>query len=254
MEIGFSTLSLFMKSYEEICEIATSNNFKMIEILSEGPYNPYNLLENKYLLEPLYSYDLDINIHGPNIDLNLASLNDGIRNESIKQIKKTIDLAREIDANFITIHPGQVGRREKRIRDMAIENSKNSIKECVEYGENVSCELSVENMPNNFKFLGTTPEELEEIADFSNCKITIDSGHANTCENTEEFFNMKNISYFHLHDNNGDKDTHLPLGEGNLDLNLLKKVKKGSIELDNFNNILKSREVILDILNIKNQS
>ena len=251
MEIGFSTLSLFMKSFDEICEIATTNNFKMIELLSEGPYNPENLLENKYLLEPFYSYDLELNIHGPNIDLNLASLNDGIRNESIRQIKRTLDLASEINANFITIHPGQVGRRETRIRDMAIYNSKNSIKECVEYGENLSCEISVENMPNNFKFLGTSVSELSEIAKFAGCKVTIDSGHANTCENTGDFFNMENISYFHLHDNNGDKDTHLPLGCGNLDLNLLKKVKKGSIELDNFDNILKSRNIITEFLKNK---
>ena len=59
---------------------------------------------------------------------------------------------------------------------------------------------------------------------------------------------MKKISYCHLNDNLGDKDAHLPLGEGSLDLNVLKRIDKGIIELNNFDNILKSKEVISKVL------
>ena len=62
---------------------------------------------------------------------------------------------------------------------------------------------------------------------------------------------LKNISYCHLNDNNGIKDQHITLGEGTLDLELLKKVKKGIIELNNFDNILKSKKVIESLF--KNQ-
>ncbi|WP_409200169.1 sugar phosphate isomerase/epimerase family protein [Methanobrevibacter sp. DSM 116169] len=247
MKFGFSTLSLFMKSFDEICKIAIENNFEMIEILGDGPYNPNNLLSNKELLEPLFSYDLEINIHAPTVDLNLASLNEGIKKESIRQIKQTLDLGDYIGANFITVHPGQIGRSDERFRKVAIEYSIDSIKECVEYGENLKTKISVENMPNNFKFLGTTPHELETISNKTNSHITIDTGHCNTCPNTPGFFNLDNISYFHIHDNNGDKDQHLVLGEGNLDLNLLKKVKIGSIELNNFENVLKSKKVLKNL-------
>lgn len=248
MKLGFSTLSLFMKSFDEICQIATDNGFEIIELLSEGPYNPKNLLNNKKFLEPLFSYNLDIYIHGPSVDLNLASLNEGIRKESIKQIKETIDLASFIDADFITIHPGHVGRFEKRIKDIATSYSIESIKECIDYSNDFNVGISVENMPYKKKFLGTTPKELETIAKKSNSYLTIDTGHANTCLDTEEFFNLKNISYFHLNDNNGIKDQHLVLGEGTLDLNLLKKVKCGIIELNDFRNVLKSKKVIESIL------
>ena len=40
----------------------------------------------------------------------------------------------------------------------------------------------------------------------------------------------------------------ITLGEGTLDLNLLKKVDKGIIELNNFDNVLKSKEVIKNLL------
>ena len=63
-----------------------------------------------------------------------------------------------------------------------------------------------------------------------------------------EDVDLKNISYCHLNDNNGVKDQHITLGEGTLDLNLLKKVDKGIIELNNFDNVLKSKEVIKNLL------
>ena len=66
----------------------------------------------------------------------------------------------------------------------------------------------------------------------------------NTCGNLEEMLNLKNISYCHLNDNDGVKDQHITLGEGTLDLNLLKKIDTAIIELNNFDNVLKSKEVI----------
>ena len=48
----------------------------------------------------------------------------------------------------------------------------------------------------------------------------------------------------YLNDNDGVKDQHIPLGDGTLDLELLKKVKRGIIELNDFDNVLKSKKVI----------
>ena len=56
--------------------------------------------------------------------------------------------------------------------------------------------------------------------------------------------NLKNISYCHLNDNDGKKDQHIALGDGTMDLKLLKKIDTAIIELNNFDNILKSQEVI----------
>lgn len=60
----------------------------------------------------------------------------------------------------------------------------------------------------------------------------------------ENFFDLNNIIYYHIHDNNGKKDQHLVLKEGNLDLNLLKKVNNGIIELNKYENVLKTKNII----------
>lgn len=247
MNLGFSTLSLFMKSIDDMLSTAVDDGFNIIELLSEGPYIPSYLLENKDLLEPFYSYDLGIYIHAPTVDLNLASLNKGIRNESIRQTKECLDLAELIGAKAITVHPGKVGRKEERIRQMGLQFAEESIYELVKYTEDKNVKLSVENMPERFSFLGNRVEELENFTNNTGCSITIDLGHGNTCDNPADFLNISNIEYFHLNDNDSIKDQHLTLGEGTLDLNLLKKVNNGIIELNNYDNVLKSKNVIEDL-------
>ncbi len=64
-------------------------------------------------------------------------------------------------------------------------------------------------------------------------------------KDVKAFFKMNKIVYYHLNDNNGEKDQHLTLGEGNFDLNLLNSVDKGIIELNNYQNILKSRDLLI---------
>lgn len=244
MKVGFSTLALFMKPINEMLEIGKNDGFEIIEMLTEGFYGPEYLLENKKMLEPFKSYNFDYYLHAPTVDLNLASINSGIRKESIRQTLKALDLGNEIGAKAITIHPGQIGRIEDRIRQMGLKLATESIKECVEYAEGMETKLSVENMPGKPKFLCTKPEELTKIVEETGCSVTIDLGHANTCKNTADFLKIPNGSYCHLSDNNGIKDQHTILGEGTLDLNLLKQVKNGILELNTYEKVLKSKKVL----------
>ena len=243
MKIGFTTLSMFMDDNLEIIRKAHKYNFDMIEILGESPFFKK---ENTMAFKDC---GLEVSIHAPTVDINIASLNEGIRAESVKQMKECIDYAESINAHAITLHAGKIGRNDPPLRKAALELACESISDLVDYADNVI--ISVENLPVRQAFLGNKIEELEMIKSECGCKLTIDVGHGNTTGNTEELLNLKDITYCHLNDNNGIKDQHITLGEGTLDLELLKKVKKGIIELNNFDNILKSKKVIESLF--KNQ-
>ncbi len=135
-------------------------------------------------------------------------------------MKESLDYGNKLNATALTIHPGKIGRNEERIRKYALEIAIESIGELVGYSD---ITVSVENMPNRFSFLANRVEELERIQNETGCGLTIYVEHGNTCENCEEFLDLKNISYCHLNDNNSLKDQHITLGEGTLDLNLFKK-------------------------------
>ena len=236
MEIGFTTLAMFMDDNLEIIKAAHENNFEMIEILGESPFFKK---ENTMAFKDC---GLEVSIHAPTVDINIASLNDGIRAESVKQMKECIDYAESINAYAMTVHLGKIGRNDPPLRKAAMDFACESVGELVDHAQNVI--VSIENMPVRKVFLGNKIEELEFVQKETGCNLTIDVGHGNTTKNNEELLELKNITYCHLNDNDGVKDQHITLGEGTLDLELLKKVKKGIIELNNFDNILKSKKVI----------
>jgi len=240
MKVGFTTLAMFMEDNAKIIKTAKNHGFEMIEILAESPF---------YLKKDIYAYKdcgLEVTLHAPTVDINIASLNEGIKNESVKQMKECIDYAEKINASTITLHAGKIGRNDPPLRKQALEFACESISELVDYASDVV--ISVENMPVRQSFLGNKIEELEMFKSECGCNITIDVGHGNTTGNTSELLDLKKISYCHLNDNDGIKDQHVSLGDGTLDLKLLKKVKKGIIELNNFDNILKSKKVIEEVL------
>ena len=234
MKLGFTTLALFMQPNNDIINLAKKHGFEIIEILGEGPFFERENMEYK-------DCGLDMRIHAATVDINIASLNRGIREESVRQMIQCGQYAETINANTITVHPGIIGRNEPRLRKCAMEYAIESVGHII---DNTNIEISVENMPVRGKFLGNTVEEIEMIQEATGCSLTIDTGHGNTCGNLEEMLDLKNISYCHLNDNDGVKDQHITLGEGTLDLNLLKKIDTAIIELNNFDNILKSKEVI----------
>lgn len=234
MKLGFTTLALLMQPNNHIIDLAKKNGFEIIEILGEAPFFEKDNSEYK-------DCGLDMRIHAATVDINIASLNKGIRAESVKQMIECGHYAESINANTITVHPGIIGRNEPHLRKMALEFSVESVGEII---DSTNVEVSVENMPVREKFLANKVEELEMIQEETGCSLTIDTGHGNTCGNLEEMLSLKNISYCHLNDNDGVKDQHITLGEGTLDLNLLKKIDTAIIELNNFDNVLKSKEVI----------
>ena len=185
MRIGFSTLALFMKSNNEIISLAKQHGFEMIEILAEDLFYQRDNYEFK-------DCGLDVRIHAATVDINIASINKGIRAESVRQMLQCAEYAEKIGAKTITVHPGKVGRNDSRLREYALNLAIESIGKIIDES---NVEISVENMPNRKSFLANSVDELELIQSETNCNLTIDTGHANTCNNLEEMLELDNISY-----------------------------------------------------------
>ena len=61
--------------------------------------------QRQRLREALSVFDV-VTIHSPQLDLNLASMNPGIREESRRQICECLDLARDLGVRVVTFHRG----------------------------------------------------------------------------------------------------------------------------------------------------
>ena len=248
MKIGFSTLALFMRSFEDWLETASADGFELMEILCEGPTWPRIVLDfNPEAFQIFESYNIGIFLHAPTIDMNPASLNPRMRGETLIQLKETVDMAVKIGAKAVTAHPGLIHRLEDRIRDMGMYYSIETLREATEYAKERGIIFSVENMPNRYAYFCNTAQEHVAFVQKCGCQATVDLGHANTTGDLKPFLKMKKIHYYHLSDNNGEKDQHLAFGDGNLDFSLINGIDNVIIELNNYENVLKSRDFLFSM-------
>ncbi|MFQ6051176.1 MAG: sugar phosphate isomerase/epimerase family protein [Candidatus Hydrothermarchaeota archaeon] len=245
MQIGAPS-SAFYNELESSMKKAVEIGLDTIEVVGEGPHflNETNI---KKIKEFRNSFDLDLKIHAPFSDLNIASLNEKIREETLKQILSSIECSCEIKADIVNIHPGHLSPLGLRFPEKAWRNNIESMRKCAQTAKDIGVKLTFENLPKREGVFCSTVEEVKTvIEEVPEIGFTLDIGHAFTTDNPMDFFELK-FDHLHLHDNDEKKDLHLPLGSGNIDISKVLKIiedKKysGSIILEakNLLNLKKS--------------
>lgn len=243
MKIGFSALALFDSSFDQMITKACADGFDAVELLCEGPYLPRQALKNIWQFEILLEYDIELTIHSPTVDLNPASLNAGIREETAKQLRETVDLAATIGASTITTHPGYVKRINDTLTQRSLESAFSSLETWAMYSKDAGIEPAIENMPRNQKYFCTNVSEHKLFVEMCSTSATIDVGHAHTNDLVQEFLQADlPIAYFHVSDNDGLRDQHLTVGAGTIDWSQLGGIDKAIIEVNDYEAVKKSRE------------
>ena len=227
MKIGASTLAGIEYDLENALDFIEGLGLEYAELVHQFPSEVIDA-------ELLESYNLKYSIHAPFMDVNIASLQDQSRLNSIKQIKSSIDLANEIDAEAVVIHPGVTSYLpnkffKKEVNEFAMK----SMVELGRYGEDLGVLTTFENMPAFESMLFNDMEKLNEFLTSHELYMTLDIGHANHAGYPAEAMYFDSIKHIHIHDNFGDDDSHLPLGEGSIDL----KCIVNTLEKNNYDGI-----------------
>lgn len=241
--IGVSTLCMLDSPLENVLE--TVSTFSHVEIICEGYHTNLEVLE---------SYNYTVSFHAPFSDLNTASLNTAILKESLRQITDNIEHACKYNAEAVCIHPGHYSPLSIHFKEKAHEVHIQSLKKLAKKAEECNILLGIENMPYFPILCARTPEEVADIldkVDADNLRFTFDVGHANITGNVRQFLNLKEYMVtVHLHDNYGDRDTHLALGEGTVPLDVIKELAdtRVIIEVNTYTDAVKSLDVLRTIL------
>ena len=167
----------------------------------------------------LESYSLKYTIHAPFMDVNIATLQDKSRLNSISQMKNSIDLANEINAEAVVVHPGLASFLAKKyFLDDVYKAADDAISKINDYSNDLGVMTTVENMPDFDAMIYTNINDLNDLLVNLDMGMTLDIGHANHVGYSADEMIFDSIKHIHIHDNLGDDDTHLPLGEGNIEL------------------------------------
>jgi sugar phosphate isomerase/epimerase len=186
------------------------------EIVNEGRQRltPENIAEARKIAD---TTNLTITIHLPYSDLNLASMNQPIWEETVRQMKGCLSIASDF-CRLAVVHPGHLSPLGMQMPDAAWSQNITGIQQICDHANELDMRIAVENMVNMPALLGRHPEEMcgiIETVDRDNVGFILDVGHANTNGCLDRFLELKDmVIHVHIHDNHGQKDEHLPVGFG----------------------------------------
>ena len=238
-KINISTGGFKSHTALEIIDKMVENNIHNIE-LSGGKYDP---LFEKNILSFYKIANLTFHNYFPppekSFVLNLASSDTEITKKSINHVVKAIDLSSSLGIKQYSIHAGfridpkvsELGKTVSSRKSLIpLEESKNifykNLYKISNYAKNKNINLYIENnvvTKTNFNAFGENPfllasqDDLEEFVNVkpSCVKLLIDVAHLKVSANTLTFNPAltlkklkKNISAYHLSDNEGLQDTN----------------------------------------------
>jgi sugar phosphate isomerase/epimerase len=250
--IGISSTSFCTYRVEDVLE-EVSKEFELWEIFSEAEHYVQNISGILAAMAP--SYNLKYSVHAPICDNNIASLNERMREASVLDLLSLVESALSLGITTITVHPGIYSFVAPDMAEKSVIAAKKSLRSLDRIMAEYGIKVAVENMPNLDFMLGSTPQELADLVEGTELGVCFDIGHANTVGDIDGFIELLGDRFvnLHIHDNQGERDDHMVLGEGNIDFPAtIKKLSsyKGNyiIESRDFPSGLESRDILSQML------
>jgi sugar phosphate isomerase/epimerase len=176
----------------------------------------------KKISELLRERGLSVSFHAPFADLAPGSIDPQIHNATKYRFKQVIGLASIFHPKTVVCHTGYEALRHGYMKDQWIENSIAIWKWLSEQLMSEGTSLMLENV------FETGPEEFLPIFDSlrsDSIGFCLDVGHQKAFSHCslEKWLGVLGpfLGQLHLHDNNGDGDHHLAMGQGSVDFEYL---------------------------------
>lgn len=204
--------------------------FEVSDLLFAGfPKYAMRDLSKEYGIEFFYEFGKDyywdnevadwgkrsLSIHGPCVAVNLA---DKSHKNYAKIFAKTFAYAKKIKADFVVVHTNEAWSGERElVQNLVIRRLRNVL----ELGEQYGVQVLIENVGLRPKqsLLFDLPEFMALLDVFPQAGVLLDTGHAhvNGWDIPAVIKTLgKRLVACHLHDNSGQGDEHLPIGQGSI--------------------------------------
>jgi len=219
--------------FEDMVRGVAELGLNMYEFCPEYPEQTPDALTPKRRRDALAlakSLDVQLVVHASFMSINVCFMNEHTRAESIRQLKREIELAHDLESDAITIHPGSPsGHFHWYPEQHAWDVLRDSYEELVAFAEPLGVRICTENVDRRFVGKDEDVARILSDIDSDHFGLTLDFGHYNLIYNDlplpERMARMKaalgrfrdKIWVFHIHDNRGERDDHDGLGTGEID-------------------------------------
>ncbi len=181
MRLSCASLFLWEYSVYEIMEMLLEAGIKSVEFWAETPEfwkDRFDAMALAALEEELSMMPEGCNLHVPVLDLNPASINDNVHKVTIRETLWSLDLAKNIGARVVTVHPGK--RTVHRApTDEDRDKFMKYLEVCKEKADRLKLCLSLENSMPGIQSMCSTPDEMKSVLErFPGLFFTYDVVHA----------------------------------------------------------------------------
>jgi len=188
-----------------------------VELMMDGYYWDNFTLFKKQFMDRISQYDVAYSLHSPCWDVNLSCEIGRLREANLKVAMDAIDFAAGSKCNYLVIHTGFC-QSPAFDRARARERSYEALQMLCRRARESGVRLAVENVGYHGTSLYTYDEFVHLLDEFGQeAGYILDIGHAalNGLDSAALIRDTRQrLLGIHIHDNNGQTDQHLPLGEG----------------------------------------
>jgi sugar phosphate isomerase/epimerase len=208
---------------DEIEEIAALG-FDYLELAMDPPNAHFSTIRDcrAQIQSALDKHSMQLVCHLPTF-VSIADLTESIRSASLSEMLNSLEVAAQLKALKVVLHPGHIGGLGIFVKDMALSYGKESLEIIIAKADQLGLCVCLENMFPRFQTFFAPQHFNEILKQFPDLKLTLDTGHANIdspdADRTLDFIRMfgQRIGHVHLSDNLGQRDDHFALGKGNID-------------------------------------
>lgn len=188
-----------------------------------------------------HSLEMTLTLHSTSYDINLTSINEGIRKESLRQAELAVEIADKLKAEVLVIHPGRLSASRCSLETYWMD-LEDAFKKINGWAERADLKVGIEAMEKKTNEVYILPDHVKRMLSrgWSNIGLTLDIAHTYTVMRPEDYIKQIDPEWiFHVHLSDGDENhTHLPLGKGKIDidsaLESLKEVYDGIVAIEGY--------------------
>ncbi len=219
MRFSSSTWFLGERSVKEALEVIARCGFTAAEVWMEHLWRTGEPPEE--VKERARTLGMQLSLHGASYDLNIASANLGIRQESLRQVHESIVTAARLGAMVVVLHPGRLSASRGSVDD-CWQWLTEAVALMDQWAGQEGVRVGLEAMEKRPKEIYVSPADVRRMLSkgWSNVGLTLDIAHTYTLMDPLDYMAQLDnawISHVHLSDSSA-KGVHVPLGRGQLDV------------------------------------
>ena len=225
MKLGYSSATAGIYDIDEVFKLAEDLALDFVELTFEVSSFLKNAQSVKKVNELQATTGIEVSLHLPFIDLNIASLIPAVRQATVDETLRALDYAQKINAIASVLHTGSFFLYQP----VELERSLEALDKSLAALEPAQHNIALENLAVFSDSVIKEPDMLKEITDRFNFNNCLDMGHAFIEQNhdwtlpsddlIQDYIDTlgSRISHLHLCNNDGKIDLHQATDNGSID-------------------------------------